>query len=104
MEIQILKSFLEIEPFLSQVQQYADKNRKSLGFLPQTAYEEQASLGRLWVAINRETKDYMGHLLFGGRLPLLKVFQLIVHNRFRKVGIGTSLLNELINYANHKCS
>lgn len=97
MKMQILKSFPEIEPFIPYVQQYADNNRKALGFLTRSAYQEQAYNGRLFVAVNSES-EYLGHLLFGGRFPWLKVFQVLVRKKFRRDKIGSWLINELITY------
>ncbi len=100
--MQILKTYSENKPYLGDVQKHADNNRNALGFLPASSYEEQARKGRLFVAITRKSKKYIGHLLYGGRYPSLKIFQIHVCNVDRKQKVGTSLLNELIQYGESK--
>ena len=81
------------------IQKFADSNKKSFGFLPKSAFVEQASNGRLWVAADIEKKKCLGYLMFGGRFPTLKIFQLFVSKNFRKQQIGTELLSEFEAYA-----
>jgi len=48
--MKILTAITEVGPYLPQVQSLADLNKEALGFLPTSAYSEQAQRGRLWVA------------------------------------------------------
>lgn len=98
MNITILKTYALVHPYLKLVQEAGDENKRELGFLARSAYEQQADHGRLWVAVNSETSKYIGHLLFGGRYPNLKIFQMFVHQSHRNAGIAASLVNELEKY------
>jgi len=94
----ILKSFQDVEQYLDEVCNEADKHRTSLGFLPRPAYSEQAYKGQLWIAVDKESGSACGHLMFGGRFPKLKVMQCLVYSTSRKQGIGSLLINELISF------
>lgn len=76
--IKTLKTFAEVESYLTTVQSFADKNKSALGFLPSSAFREQALRGRLWIAVCEETNEFLGHLLFGGKSPSIKIFQMFV--------------------------
>lgn len=95
----ILKKPSQVMDYIASVQAFADANRKSFSFLPSTAYYEQASRGRLWVAVGENLKECMGYLFFGGRHLTLRVTQLFVAKPFRKYGIASQLLAELEAYA-----
>ena len=95
-KIRILKQPLRVAPHLQHVAKLADTHRQQLGFLPAGAYEELALAGRLWVAT--VAKNYAGHLIFGGTFPVIRIFQLFVNPDFRKRGIATELLSELVHY------
>lgn len=97
MKLTMLKQYTQIKEYLDSVQEYADKNKKALGFLPKCVYSQAAAGGRLWVSINHKG-DYLGHLLFGGRLPSLKVFQIFVLKDHRRQNIGKYMLSELEKY------
>lgn len=96
--MKILKSYKETRGYVSQVRQLADENKKSFGFLPKNAYEYAASHGRLWIAVN-EKGEMQGYLLFGGRHPRLKVFQIYVCDEYRGSGVGKKMIDELIKHA-----
>lgn len=98
MDTQILKKYHDVKPYIDHARKCADSHRKELGFLTPTAYEEQALQNRLWVCIDKEQNKYLGHLLFGGKYPYLKVFQLVVLPEYRKEMIPYSLLNELEDF------
>ena len=46
----ILKSYDEVERYLAEVQTCADAHKKEFGFLPQSAYQDQALQGKLWAS------------------------------------------------------
>ena len=96
--MRILTAIAEVEPYLSEVQRLADSNKEALGFLPTSAYSEQAQRGRLWVVAEKTTGRLLGFLLFGGRFPSLKVFQSYVEPFARKRGVATELIKRLVSF------
>lgn len=76
--LQILTAPRQVEPYVSQVIELADANKIALGFLQKAVFLEQANRGRLWIAVSNHSDECLGYLLFGGRNPTLKVFQLYV--------------------------
>lgn len=80
--------------FLGAVREATDKNTHALGFLPYGVYDEALSAGRLWVVVDDD--EYLGHLLFGGARPQLKVKQLYVAPTSRRRGIARRLIDELV--------
>ena len=98
MDTQILKKYQDVKPYIVSAQKCADSHRNELGFLTPTAYEEQALQNRLWVCIDKKQNKYLGHLLFGGKYPYLKIFQLVVLPEYRKEMIPYSLLIELEDF------
>lgn len=97
-DIRLLSEYEDVQPFIAEVRKAADRHRESLGFLPSAAYEPQAAAGRLWVAIDSSTNEYAGHLLFGGRFPHLRIFQLFARANRRKKGVGSALIKSLIKH------
>jgi len=96
-KIKILSEGSQINPYLKSVEDFADSNKKSLGFLPKSAFREQANRGRLWIAINADSGECLGYILYGGRYPVLRIFHLYVAPKHRKEGIGTRLLTDLLS-------
>jgi len=77
MEYAILKKYDEVAGYVSQVSAIADKNKGAFGFLSASAYEQMASKGQLWIAING-AGELKGYLIFGGTMPTLKVFRFML--------------------------
>jgi len=79
------------------VRERGDSEREALGFLPRCVYSEAAAQGKLYVAtVNVGGEEfYAGHLLFGGRFPHLRVFQVYVVPEFRHQNIGVDLVKVL---------
>ena len=103
MDFEIIKQFEELEEYIDQVIAAADQNKRSFGFLPRPAYQEQALQGRLWVCVDSEGQ-YCGHLLFGGKPLSLRILQLYVKGKNRKCGVGRRLLSELEAHGeSHSC-
>jgi ribosomal protein S18 acetylase RimI-like enzyme len=94
----IRRAFADIFPFLDSVRSQADGERKALGFLPEAAYAEAARQRKLilLVAQKENRTTYVGHLLFGGMFPILRVRQISVAPKYRKLGHATTLLRTLI--------
>ncbi len=91
----------DVLPLIEQIRQNADAERDSFGFLPVSAYESAAQAGHLYVALRRNNGNthLMGHILFGGRFPHLRIHQLYVATNFRKLGIARSLIGFLVSFA-----
>lgn len=98
----ILTTFSEVKSHVDQVIKLADANKKALGFLQKGVFIEQAKRGRLWIALSLNSGDYLGYLLFGGRYPTLRVFQLFVRKSDRKVGIAEKLISSLIEWGEQR--
>lgn len=94
----VLSSLPEVNPFVPDVRQNADLEKDALGFLPASVYDDAAKRGDLLVATSDDQNltSYAGHLLFGGRFPHARVFQLFVAPKFRGVGVGRRLIERLI--------
>ena len=92
----ILK-YEEAKPYLDEIITNADSNRTSFGFICKSAYPESIEKGFLWVlALD---KIYIGHLLFGGKYPNLKIFQIYIMSCYHKKGYGKFLVEEFIAYS-----
>jgi GNAT superfamily N-acetyltransferase/predicted nucleic acid-binding protein len=99
MNFSILTKPSQVCNFISTVQKFADSNRKSFGFLPQSAFLDQANNGRLWVVVDTEENECLGYLMFGGKFPTLKIFHLFIAKKYRRKQIGKALLNKFESYA-----
>jgi GNAT superfamily N-acetyltransferase/predicted nucleic acid-binding protein len=91
----------DVLPFVGLVRSSADRERDALGFLPDAAYEDAGSSGRLFVACRQEhgAPRFLGHLLFGGSFPHLRIHQLHVVPAARKLGVARSLVDSLSTFA-----
>lgn len=75
-----------------------NEHRDALGFLPFAVYESALIAERLWIAA-APGGEFLGHLLFGGQRPTLKIKQLFVAPAARRQGVARQLINELITFA-----
>lgn len=98
LSFEIVKSYDKICDYVDRVKAAADSNRPALGFLPSAVYDESASQGRLWVAVSRNEREYLGHLLFGGTYPDLRVVQLFVLPSQQRHGVASGLIEELARF------
>ena len=99
--VEILLRPADVVPFVGLVRSSADRERDALGFLPDAAYENAGSSGRLFVACRQEhgAPRFLGHLLFGGSFPHLRIHQLHVVPEGRKLGVARSLIDSLAAFA-----
>lgn len=86
--------------FVPDVQRQADTDKNALGFLPASVYEDAADSENLLVAVvpNSGLNKYSGHLLFGGRFPHGKIYQLYVTPEFRKKSVARALIDKLVEW------
>ncbi|HUZ96767.1 MAG TPA: GNAT family N-acetyltransferase [Edaphobacter sp.] len=91
----------EVNRYCGLVQEQGDAQRDLLGFLPRSAYAEAAAQGKLYVAtVDVAGQEYYaGHLLFGGKFPHLRVFQIYTMPQFRGRDIGQKLIEALVSEA-----
>lgn len=94
----ILKQFDQVSSYVSQVSSIADQNKGAFGFLSASAYEQMASKGQLWVAINN-SNELKGYLMFGGTMPTLKIFQVYACRSAKGHGVGKLLVDSLKDHA-----
>lgn len=94
----INKKFEDVEAYLNDVCIHADANRESFGFLPQQSYIERAQENRLWV-VSTASGQYAGHLIYGGKHPTLKIFQIYISESFKGKGLAIKLIEEIQNFA-----
>ncbi|MEQ8736010.1 MAG: GNAT family N-acetyltransferase [Rhodospirillaceae bacterium] len=100
--ISIITEPSEVIVYIDDVQKAADRQKKIFGFLAKSAYEQRCLLGKLWVAIDSDTKVYAGHIMFGGTYPQLRVFQVNVASKYRRKRVGIELVEALKSYGEGK--
>lgn len=96
--MKILKKYEDVREYLDDVCAHADMNRESFGFLPEQSYLERAQENRLWVA-TCDNGIYAGHLIYGGKHPSLKIFQIYVSDQYRGTGLATTLIDEIKRFS-----
>lgn len=89
---------MDVESFLFDVCTHADDNRESFGFLPEQSYLERAQENRLWV-LTTDDNEYVGHLIYGGKHPTLKIFQIYIAEGYRGLGHSNRLITEIKEFA-----
>lgn len=101
MEYVILNRAQDVFPYVNQVSAIADQNKTAFGFLAASVYEQMASKGQLWVAINNQN-ELKGYLIFGGTMPTIKIFQIYVCPSARGTHVGKILIESLKIYAKER--
>lgn len=98
MKLSIHRRAAEVSRYSELVQEQGDSERDVLGFLPRAAYSEAAAQGKLYVATIEVAgqEHYAGHLLYGGKFPHLRIFQLYTLPQFRGQHIGRELIDSLV--------
>ena len=94
----IRRDFQHVGPWLGAIRTHADDERNALGFLPEPAYAEAARQRKVILRLSEDggTESYVGHLLFGGIFPILRVRQISIAKKCRRQGHATTLLRALI--------
>ena len=91
-----IQSIDDKSPYLQDVIQLGDKNRKTLGFLPEKAFAESAKKQKILVAIDSEAQ-FAGYLLFGcsSSYNRITIVHLCVAPSHRGKGITKKLIDKL---------
>lgn len=94
----------DVGRFAEVVRERGDSEREALGFLPRCVYSEAAAQGKLFVATLSDGRQefYAGHLMFGGKFPHLRVFQVYVLPEFRHRNVGRDLVEALATDAENR--
>ncbi len=94
----IRRDFSDVSPFLEAIRAQADSQRDALGFLPDAAYAEAARQRKIILLITQDgdQRSYVGHLLFGGIFPIVRVRQISIAEKYRRRGHATTLLRALL--------
>lgn len=97
LKVEIKSGPSDTAEFVVAARSNADREREALGFFPAPVYDDAANRGDLLIALvaTGGIKEYAGHVLFGGTFPHARIFQMLVSAKFRKLGIGTSLIAHL---------
>ena len=97
--IEIITNPDAVFPYLEDVTALADDQKDELGFIPYIAYEQSCFKGNLFVATIAEQQGeelFAGYVLLGGRFPTKRIFQLAVSPDYRDKGIGTLLVDAVV--------
>lgn len=96
-QFEIQDGYANTAPFLAQVSAAADAHRNSLGFFPNSVFDEFARRDSLYVLTERHPDGlrYAGHLLFRRRFPRAHVMQMFTLSEYRRFGLATKLITHL---------
>lgn len=85
-------------PCFEQVIKLGEANRSTLGFLPRGAFEHYASKKQIIVAIDENTDNVLGYLLYRNsrQKMLASIVHLCISTKNRQRGIARNLFNELV--------
>ncbi len=99
--INIINDPEQVSIYKENINARADSNKKSLGFLPFPVYEEMIHQGKVFAAIEETItkKSCIGHLIFGGKFPNMRIYQVAVDKSHARKGIGKKLVKAAIDHA-----
>ena len=80
-----------------EVVELGDKNSKTLGFLPESAFAKYAQEGKLIAAYKKDTNDLIGYILYRVSYNKVTIVHLCVSNNNRKSNVASTLINYLKN-------
>lgn len=89
-----IQSIDDKSPYLEEVIRLGDKNRKTLGFLPEKAFVESAKKQKILIAIDSETQ-FAGYLLFRTSYNRINIDHLCIAPSHRGKGITKKLIDKL---------
>lgn len=94
--LNLLSSRDDVAPYLEHIIRASNSERNSFGFLPAAVYRDFIQQQQIVVAIDEETSDFVGYVIFAGALPTAKIRQTYVDPNWRRKGIGEALVSEAI--------
>ncbi|MGB3652457.1 MAG: GNAT family N-acetyltransferase, partial [Rivularia sp. (in: cyanobacteria)] len=89
-----IQSIDDKSPYLQEVIRLGDKNRKTLGFLPDKAFTESAKKQEILIAIDSEA-EFAGYLLFRTSYNRITIVHLCIAPSHRGKGITKKLIDKL---------
>lgn len=95
--MRVVKDSSVIESYIEEISYLADSERNSFGFLSKSAYQESLYKNSLWIILN-DDDELLGYLMFGGKFPTLKVYQIYAKKEFRGRGVSDTLLDSFKQY------
>ncbi|MBI4218372.1 MAG: GNAT family N-acetyltransferase [Elusimicrobia bacterium] len=98
----ILQTYAETHNHVDTVRREADEHKDELGWLSKSAFYDFASQNKLWVVVESVDRGYVGHLMFGGAYPNLRIYQIYIQNEYRRKGLAKKLLQALVGYGESK--
>src|SRR5688500_10879721 len=83
--------------YLNSVIALGDANKHTLGLFPKEAYKESASKKRILIAIDEDTGELIGYLLYNAsrQKMLVSIVHLCIEAPYRKKGVSKLLFEEL---------
>lgn len=86
-----------VEPYVAQIQELADKNSSTLGFIPAQAYSQFAQERKIYCAISQD--KVIGYVLFrhNRRMNKVVLVHVCIEPSFRKTGLACQLIDTVVN-------
>lgn len=102
-QFEIFSHYNDTQLFLDEIRKASDANRDSLGFIRKSVFEEFARNNNIYVLAEkcRDGSRYAGHLLFRRFFPRASIVQMFTLEKYRRRGLATMLLNQLITSLTH---
>jgi hypothetical protein len=89
----LLQHFKDTVNYIDEARAAADSNKKALGFVPKSVFEQFARRDELWIAVSDDdAQSYLGHLLFQRRYPRAQVLQIFSGSGSQRKGIASGLV------------
>ncbi|WP_306088588.1 GNAT family N-acetyltransferase [Qipengyuania flava] len=88
----------ELASYFPQILSLSKKEANPLGFIPSGGMKTAIFNRRLLALADDATGCLAGYIFFGGVYPSAKVFQIAVEPAFRRLGVGSSLIELLVSH------
>lgn len=72
-----------------------DRNSRTLGFLPESAFAKYAQEGQLLAAYRKGSKELLGYLLYRISYNRITIVHLCISKRYRNLNVALNLVNNL---------